>query len=158
MWRSRPDSVGWSESYGNIKRVIISKRWTMLKEFFAIRKQFVSVVLKCLLWSWSLKMRHVCYIDVPVWYRSLLTVLTVTGTMVQGSVGYTVSRLHFSGRYKRSDWRFCACAINVKSSMCSEPTKHFWYKCHVLFVNSSVMNTVKSCFKRRSIQYNITFV
>ena len=42
--------------------------------------------------------------------------------------------LTFSGRYKRSDWRFCACAINVKSSMCSETTKNFPYKCHGLFV------------------------
>ena len=56
-------------------------------------------------------------------------------------------RLHFSDRYKLSDWRFCACAVNVKSSMCSETTKYFWYKCHELFVNSPVMITVKSCLK-----------
>ena len=31
--------------------------------------------------------------------------------------------LIFFRRYKRSDWHFCACAINVKSSMCSERTK-----------------------------------
>ena len=31
-----------------------------------------------------------------------------------------LSRLHFSGRYKLSGWRFCACAINVNPSMCSE--------------------------------------
>ena len=36
--------------------------------------------------------------------------------------------------YNRSDWRFCACAINVKSSMCSEKTKHLWYKYYGLFV------------------------
>ena len=45
-------------------------------------------------------------------------------------------------RYKRSDWRLCACAINVKSSMSSETTKHFRYKCHGLFVNSPMMITV----------------
>ena len=53
--------------------------------------------------------------------------------------------------YKLSDWHFCACAINVKSSMCSETTKHFWYKCHWLFVNSPMMTTVNSCLKYRSI-------
>ena len=62
-----------------------------------------------------------------------------------------VSRLHSSGRYKLSDWHFCACAINVKSSMCSETTKHVWYRCHGLFVNSPVMTTVNSCLKFRSI-------
>ena len=67
---------------------------------------------------------------------------------------YAVVALTFSGRYKSTDWRFCACAINIKSSMCSEPTKHFWCKCHGLFVNSPVMVTVKSCLKCRSIQYN----
>jgi len=44
------------------------------------------------------------------------------------------------------------CAINVKSSICSETTKYFLYKCHELFVNSHVMITVKSCFKCRSVQ------
>ena len=39
-----------------------------------------------------------------------------------------VVALTFFRRYKRSDLRFCACAINVKSSMCSEITKHIWYK------------------------------
>ena len=57
----------------------------------------------------------------------------------------TLSRLHFFGRKKRSYLRFCACAINVKSS--SEATKHFRYKCHELFVNSPVMITVKSVLK-----------
>ena len=42
-------------------------------------------------------------------------------------------------------------AINVKSSMCSESTKHFWQKCHGLFVNSPVVITAKSCLKCRSI-------
>ena len=36
-------------------------------------------------------------------------------------------------RHKRSDWRFCACAINVKSLMCSERTKHLWYKYYEMF-------------------------
>ena len=34
---------------------------------------------------------------------------------------------------------FCACAINVKSSMSSETTKHYRYKCHELFINFPVM-------------------
>ena len=34
-------------------------------------------------------------------------------------------RLHFSGRYKLSGWRFCACAINVKSSVCSETQRMY---------------------------------
>ena len=42
--------------------------------------------------------------------------------------------LTFFRRYKRSDWRFCACAINVKSSICSEMTKHVWDKYYGLFV------------------------
>ena len=42
--------------------------------------------------------------------------------------------LTYFQRYKRSDGRFCACAINVKSSMCSETTKHLWHKYHGLFV------------------------
>ena len=45
-----------------------------------------------------------------------------------------VVALTFSRRYKRSDWRFCACTINVKSTMCSETTKHLWYTYHGLFV------------------------
>jgi len=57
----------------------------------------------------------------------------------------------------RSGWRFCACAINVKSSMCSETTKHFRYKCHEPFVKFPVMITVKSFLKCRSMQYNIAF-
>ena len=63
----------------------------------------------------------------------------------------TVSRLHFSSRYKLSDWCFCASAIKIKSSMCSEPSKHFLYKCHGLFVNSPVKITAKSCLKCLSI-------
>ena len=42
--------------------------------------------------------------------------------------------LTFFRRYKRSDLRFCACAIYVKSSMCSGNTKHLWYKYYRLFV------------------------
>ena len=43
--------------------------------------------------------------------------------------------------------------------MCNETTKHFWYKCLGLFVNSPVMITVKSCLTCRpkqnnTIQYN----
>ena len=56
------------------------------------------------------------------------------------------------------DLCFCACAINVKSSMCSETSKHFRYNCHGLFVNSHVMFTAKSCLKCCSIHTNITFV
>ena len=59
--------------------------------------------------------------------------------------------LTFSGCYQLSDLHLCACAINVKSSMCSETTKHFLYKCHGLFVNSPVMTTVYSCLKFRLI-------
>ena len=59
------------------------------------------------------------------------------------------SGLHFSGSYKLSDWPFCV--TNLKSSMCSEITKPFWYKCHGLFDNSPIMTTVKSCLKFRSI-------
>ena len=70
-------------------------------------------------------------------------------------VDSALSRLHFSGRYKLSDWRFYACAINVTSSLCSETAKRFWYKCHGLFVNSPEMITMKGCLKYRSIQYNI---
>ncbi len=63
----------------------------------------------------------------------------------------TLSRLRFSGRYNLSNLRFCACAINVTSSICSETTKYFLFKCRGLFVNSSVMITVKSCLKCCSI-------
>ena len=59
---------------------------------------------------------------------------------------------NFSDCYKLFDWRFCACTINVTSSMCSEMTKHVLYKCHGLSVNSPVVITVKSCLKCRSIQ------
>ena len=46
-----------------------------------------------------------------------------------------VVALTFSRRYKRSNWRFCACAINVKSLiMCSEMTMHLWYIFYGLFV------------------------
>ena len=41
---------------------------------------------------------------------------------------------------------------NVKSSMCSEMTKDFRYKCHGLFVNSPMMITLKSFLKCRSMQ------
>ena len=40
--------------------------------------------------------------------------------------------------------------VNVKSSMPSETTKHFQYKCHGLFI--AVMITVKSFLKCRSMQ------
>ena len=46
----------------------------------------------------------------------------------------TLSRLHFFGCYKLSDWRLRACAINVKSSMCNETTKYLWYKYYGLLV------------------------
>ena len=47
--------------------------------------------------------------------------------------------------------------IKVKSSMSSQTTKHFRYKCHGLFVNSPVMITVKSFLKCCLMQQNITF-
>ena len=59
------------------------------------------------------------------------------------------SGLHCFGSYKLSDWPFCA--TNLKSSMCSEITKPFWYKYHGLFDNSPVITTVKSCLNIRSI-------
>ena len=60
------------------------------------------------------------------------------------------SRIHVSVHFKLSDWRFWACAINVKSSVSSETAKYFWYKCHGLFINSPVMTTMKSYLKRCS--------
>ena len=45
-----------------------------------------------------------------------------------------VVALTFFRCYKRSDLRFCACAIFVKSSICSEMTKHVWHKYYRLFV------------------------
>ena len=45
----------------------------------------------------------------------------------------SVVALTFFRRYKRPDWRFCACAIYVKSSVCSEKTIHLWYKYYGLF-------------------------
>ena len=42
--------------------------------------------------------------------------------------------LTFFRRYKRSDWRFCECAINIKSLTCGERTMHLWYKYYGLFV------------------------
>ena len=70
--------------------------------------------------------------------------------------------LTFFRRDKRSDWRFCACAINIKSLMCSEMTMLLWYKYYRLFVrmyiNSlesylSQINTrqtsFEACFDRR---------
>ena len=41
-----------------------------------------------------------------------------------GAVGINVAVTSFR-RYKRSDWRFCACAIYVQWPMCIETTKHF---------------------------------
>ena len=52
------------------------------------------------------------------------------------------SGLYFSGSHKLSDRPFCVCATTLKSSVCSEITKHFLYKCHGLFDNSPVMTTV----------------
>ena len=62
--------------------------------------------------------------------------------------------LTFFRRYKRSDWRFCACAINVKSSICSETTKYIWYKYYCLFVGMHIIylqintrqTSVDACF------------
>jgi len=56
-----------------------------------------------------------------------------------------------TGSYTFSDWPFCVCATNLKSSMCSEITKQFSYKCHGLFDNSPVITTVKGCLKCRSM-------
>ena len=39
---------------------------------------------------------------------------------IDSDMALTLSRLHFPRRYKLSVSRFCACAKNVKSSMCSE--------------------------------------
>ena len=47
----------------------------------------------------------------------------------------TLQRLHFPGRYKLSGRRLCACAINVKSSVCSETQSIGKY--HGLFVRTS---------------------
>ena len=67
-----------------------------------------------------------------------------------------VIALTFFGRYKRSDWRFCACAIYEKSSMCSEKTKHLWHKYYGLFVRMyiifqqsylSQINTMQTSFE-----------
>ena len=64
--------------------------------------------------------------------------------------------LTFSRRYKSSDWRFSASAIYVRSSMCSENTKHLWYKYYGLFVRmyitsqlsySSQINTRQTSFE-----------
>ena len=41
--------------------------------------------------------------------------------------------------------------------MSSETAKHFRYKSHELFVDASVMITVKSFLKCRLMQYNVTF-
>ena len=58
-------------------------------------------------------------------------------------------------RYKRSDWRFCACVIYVKSSISSDTTRHFRYKCYGLFVRKyitslqsylSLINTTQTSF------------
>ena len=66
--------------------------------------------------------------------------------------GSYVVALTFSRRSKRSDWRFCACAIYVKSSICSEKTKYLWYKYYVLFVSFqqsylSQINTRQTSFE-----------
>ena len=45
-------------------------------------------------------------------------------------VRVTVSRLHFPVAINVPIDVFCACAINVKSSTCSETTKHCLYKSH----------------------------
>ena len=42
-------------------------------------------------------------------------------------------------------------AFHVKSSICSERTKHFWYKCHGLFVNCD-----DYCEKLLKISFNYT--
>ena len=71
-----------------------------------------------------------------------------------------MSRLHFSGRYKRSDWRLCASAINVKLWMSSETTKNFRYKCHDLFGNSPLVITVKRFLKMsfNATKYNVFLI
>jgi len=46
----------------------------------------------------------------------------------------------FFWHYKRSDWRFSACAINVKSSISSERTKHLWHKYHGLFLTMYIIS------------------
>ena len=66
----------------------------------------------------------------------------------------TLQHLHFPGIINSPIRRFCACAINVKSSMCSETTKHLWYKIPraVRYITSqqsylSQINTRKTSFE-----------
>ena len=66
--------------------------------------------------------------------------------------------LTFFRRYKRSDWRFCACAIYVKSLMCSEKTKRLWYKYGGLFVRMHITSQQKnvSATPEKCERYNAT--
>ena len=70
---------------------------------------------------------------------------------VAGVCNQTVSRLHFPV-VKNVPIDVSACAININSSISSETTKQFRYKCHELFVKSPVMITVKGFLKCRSMQ------
>ena len=94
---------------------------------------------------------------------------TLTRNSVNRRKTVSIVALTFLRRYKCSDWRFCACAIIVNSSMCSERTKHLWYKYYGLFVLMSVtsrqsylsqINTrqtsFEACFqsKRKSRDYS----
>ena len=96
----------------------------------------------CMQLQWSNKI-YKCTSESPnykiffnICWRRCNTKVKLTGKS-QTETLVTLSRLHFPDRYKPSDWRFCACAINVKSSICSETTKHFWYKCRGLFIKLS---------------------
>ena len=51
---------------------------------------------------------------------------------------HNVVALSFSQHYKRSDWCFCACAINVKLLMGIERTMHLWYNYYGLFIRMHV--------------------
>ena len=52
----------------------------------------------------------------------------------------------------------CLLGVVIKSSISSETTKHFRYKCHELFVKSPVMITVKSFVNCRSMEKILRFV
>ena len=87
-------------------------------------------------WACTPKSTSSDNIDIIIWRR-----YGIDSEIRSSTEQAVVVLTFFRSLFKRSDWRFCACAINGKSSMPIKMTKHFRDKCHGLFVNSSVMIT-----------------
>ena len=96
-----------------------------------------------------------------LFWRHLSNILLAIGILVWVSSGIVVNlymsvlsvfayyavALTFFWHYKRSDWCFCACAINVKSSMCGKMTKHFCMYITSQQIYLSQINTRQTSFE-----------